>query len=89
MSPTQSVDVEKDAGTDYAHLTNDSVRSFGWEDITVTVKDRTTKQPLEILSGINGSVEAGKYESGSLVGGLIADARARRDVGPHGSEWLR
>lgn len=59
MSTSQSLDVEKDAGTDYAHLTNESVRSFSWEGITVTVKDRYTKQPLEILSGVNGIVKAG------------------------------
>ncbi|KAF2250137.1 ATP-binding cassette transporter-like protein [Trematosphaeria pertusa] len=60
MSTSQSLDVEKDAGTDYAHLTNESVRSFSWEGITVTVKDRYTKQPLEILSGVNGIVKAGE-----------------------------
>ena len=53
-------DLEKDAGNGSAHLTNHSVRSFSWQDITVTVKDRHTKQPLEILSGINGTVKAGR-----------------------------
>jgi hypothetical protein len=51
-------DVEKGVA-DYAHLTNTSVHSFSWENVAVTVKDRKTKQPLEILSGINGVVEAG------------------------------
>lgn len=56
-----SADVEKDAaGQDYAHLTNETVHSFSWTDVTVTVKDRATKQPLEILSGVNGVVEAGE-----------------------------
>ncbi|KAL5121691.1 hypothetical protein ACEQ8H_000378 [Pleosporales sp. CAS-2024a] len=54
-----SADVEK--GQDYAHLTNDLVQSFSWANVTVTVvKDRATKQPLEILAGVNGSVEAGE-----------------------------
>jgi hypothetical protein len=52
-------DLEKDAGNGAAHLTNQSVHSFSWEDITVTVKDRQSKQPLQILSGINGIVKAG------------------------------
>ncbi|XPS99179.1 hypothetical protein M3J09_008359 [Ascochyta lentis] len=52
-------DVEKGAAADYAHLTNTSVHSFSWENVTVTVKDRKTKQSLEILSSINGVVEAG------------------------------
>jgi hypothetical protein len=56
-----SGDVEKDAaGANYAHLVNDSVQNFSWSNVTVTVKDRATKQPLNILSGINGFVEAGE-----------------------------
>jgi ABC-type multidrug transport system ATPase subunit len=56
-----SADVEKDAaGQAYAHLTNETVHSFSWKDVTVTVNDRATKQPLEILSGINGVVQAGE-----------------------------
>ena len=52
-------DVEKGAATDYTHLTNATVHSFSWQNVTVTVKDRKTKQPLEILSGVDGIVEAG------------------------------
>jgi hypothetical protein len=56
-----SGDVEKDAaGANYAHLINDSVQNFSWNNVTVTVKDRATRQPLNILSGINGFVEAGE-----------------------------
>jgi hypothetical protein len=51
-------DVEKGV-TDYAHLTNTTVHSFSWENVTVSVRDRKTKQPLDILSGVNGIVEAG------------------------------
>lgn len=51
-------DLEKNVG-DYAHLTNASIRSFGWEAVTVTVKDRSTKKPKAILQGINGVVKAG------------------------------
>jgi hypothetical protein len=52
-------DVEKIAG-DYADLTNTAIRSFGWEDITVTVKDRQTKRLKNILSDVSGIVKAGK-----------------------------
>ncbi|KAF2128401.1 ATP-binding cassette transporter-like protein [Dothidotthia symphoricarpi CBS 119687] len=51
-------DVEK--GADYAHLTNDVVESFSWEDVTVSVKDRKTKMSVDILDGISGFVEAGE-----------------------------
>lgn len=55
-----SADVEKDAAGDYTHLTNDIVQSFSWANVTVTVKDRATKQSLDILSEVNGIVEAGE-----------------------------
>lgn len=55
-------DVEK-GGADYAHLTNTTVRSFSWQNVVVTVKDRTTREPLDILSGVSGIVEAGEYLS--------------------------
>ena len=56
-------DVEKDAGLDYAHLTNTTIKSFGWENISVTVKDRHSKQPKDILSNINGFVKPGMFLS--------------------------
>ncbi|KAF1942072.1 P-loop containing nucleoside triphosphate hydrolase protein [Clathrospora elynae] len=56
-----SEDVEKGpAGSGYAQLTNDTVHSFSWECVTVTVKDRRSKLPLEILSGVGGMVGAGE-----------------------------
>jgi hypothetical protein len=59
-SSYHSADVEKAAGQDFSHLTNETVKSFSWDNVTVTVKDRATKQPLDILSGVNGIVEAGE-----------------------------
>jgi ABC-type multidrug transport system ATPase subunit len=60
-SSYHSADIEKDAaGADYGHLMNDTVKSFSWENVTVTVKDRASKQPLDILSSVNGFVEAGE-----------------------------
>ncbi|KAF2149432.1 putative ABC transporter [Myriangium duriaei CBS 260.36] len=54
-------DDEKIVGTgDYAQLTNTNVYSFGWKGITVTVKDRQTQQPKNLLSDINGMARAGQ-----------------------------
>lgn len=44
-----------------AHLTNDTVRNLSWKNVTVTVKDRQTKKPIEILSGASGFAEAGRH----------------------------
>lgn len=53
-------DIEK-AGGYYAHLTNTTVRSFGWENVTVNVRDRESKLPKTIVSNVSGVVQAGKY----------------------------
>ena len=57
----QSHDVEKDTvGSDFAHLTNHVVHSFSWQNVFVTVKDRISKEPVDILSNVSGIVEAGE-----------------------------
>jgi len=60
MTSSEAADIEKVAGSDYAHLTNSSVQSYSWENVTVTVKDRQTKERKDILSGVNGIVHAGE-----------------------------
>jgi NAD(P)H-hydrate repair Nnr-like enzyme with NAD(P)H-hydrate epimerase domain len=57
-----NVDIENKA-VEEAHLENTTVHNFSWEGITVTVKDRQTKQPKAILDGISGVVRAGKVRS--------------------------
>jgi hypothetical protein len=41
------------------HLTNNALSSFSWSDVGVTVEDRKTKKPIQILSSSYGSVQAG------------------------------
>ncbi|KIW73267.1 hypothetical protein PV04_01399 [Phialophora macrospora] len=41
------------------HLTNHALTTFSWSEVGVTVKDRKTKKPLQILSSSYGSVQAG------------------------------
>jgi len=54
-----STDIERLASA-RAQLENTTVHNFGWQDVTVTVKDRATKQPIAILDNVNGFVNAGK-----------------------------
>jgi hypothetical protein len=56
---TFGVDIEQSA-IDDAHLINNTVRNFIWSEVTVTVKDRQTKAPKDILDKISGYVRAGK-----------------------------
>ncbi|KAL2820886.1 P-loop containing nucleoside triphosphate hydrolase protein [Aspergillus cavernicola] len=48
-------DLERSEGHQF--LINHSVQSFSWDDLTVTVKDRKTKQPRNLIENINGSVQ--------------------------------
>ncbi|KAL2813312.1 P-loop containing nucleoside triphosphate hydrolase protein [Aspergillus granulosus] len=51
-------DLERNAGHQF--LMNDSVQSFSWNDLTVTVKDRRTKEPRNLIENINGGVQQGE-----------------------------
>ncbi|KAJ9607414.1 hypothetical protein H2200_008487 [Cladophialophora chaetospira] len=51
-------DVEK--GSDLGReLTNSALASFTWSDVAVTVEDRKTKKPLQILDSCHGNIQAG------------------------------
>lgn len=54
-----NITVERQA-TAKARLENTSIFNFGWQNVTVTVKDRATKQPKAILEKVDGFVNAGK-----------------------------
>lgn len=58
---TFTVDVEQKA-IDESSLRNDTVRNFSWQGVSVTVKDRGTKEPKAILDNVEGYVEAGEIE---------------------------
>lgn len=53
MDPEQHPVAEK-------HLVNTTVRNMTWRGVTVTVKDRETKEPKAIVDAVDGIVEAGK-----------------------------
>ena len=56
-------DVETDVSS---QLRNNTLNTFTWRTATVTVKDRKTKAPRQILSGISGVARAGELVA--LVG---------------------
>lgn len=56
-----NVDTEKaDDGSRF--LVNNTVQGFSWKDLTVTVKDRATRQPRQLISAITGSVQQGTLQ---------------------------
>ena len=56
-----NVDLEQKTVYD-AHLLNESVRNFIWQDVTVTVRDSKTKKPKAILDNVEGIVRAGNEQ---------------------------
>ncbi|SPO06048.1 probable ABC transporter [Cephalotrichum gorgonifer] len=55
---TFGTDVENQAADTY--LQNTTVQNFAWQNISVTVKDRKTKESKALLDGISGIVRAGE-----------------------------
>ncbi|OJZ91929.1 hypothetical protein ASPFODRAFT_121450 [Aspergillus luchuensis CBS 106.47] len=51
-------DLERNEATSF--FKNNTVNDFSWRDLTVTVKDRHTKQPRNLIDGISGSVQQGE-----------------------------
>lgn len=43
------------------HLFNTTVKNLTWRGVTVTVKDRETKEPKAIVDNVEGVVEAGDF----------------------------
>ncbi|RAL13164.1 P-loop containing nucleoside triphosphate hydrolase protein [Aspergillus homomorphus CBS 101889] len=58
LDDTRTLDLER---SDSRHfLRNDTVDNFSWSGLTVTVKDRQTKQARDLLNDISGDVQAGE-----------------------------
>jgi hypothetical protein len=83
-SATSGTDDCEKGSVDYLHLQNAIVRSYSWEQVTVEVKDRTTKQPLKLLNDVSGHINAGQL-SLALRSTLLLMSTTRRAVGHHGS----
>lgn len=58
-SASASTDLERSDGR---FLMNHSVKNFSWSGLTVTVKDRQTKTPRDLICDIGGDVQQGTCE---------------------------
>lgn len=52
-------DPDLERNEDHQFLMNRSVRNFSWKGLTVTVKDRQTKDARELINDISGDVQQG------------------------------
>ncbi|KAH8427299.1 putative ABC transporter [Aspergillus melleus] len=57
FSGLHSPDLERN---EHQFLMNHAVQTFSWTDLTVTVKDRRTKQPRNLIDGSSGLVQQGE-----------------------------
>ncbi|KAF7189210.1 ABC transporter G family member 15 [Pseudocercospora fuligena] len=57
---SHNCDLEQNDVEKSAHLINDLVDSFSWNNLQVMVKDRKTKKPISILTDSRGVVHAGE-----------------------------
>ncbi|PGH11181.1 hypothetical protein AJ79_05023 [Helicocarpus griseus UAMH5409] len=58
-SNTMDPDLEANSGH-HAFLMNDTIHSFAWRNVSVSVKDHETKKPKTILENANGHVNQGE-----------------------------
>ncbi|EHK22118.1 uncharacterized protein TRIVIDRAFT_151139 [Trichoderma virens Gv29-8] len=56
---TTTQDIEKANNAD-EHLRNTTVKSLTWSGVTVSVRDRSTKQPKKIVDNVEGIVRSGE-----------------------------
>ncbi|KAG9241223.1 P-loop containing nucleoside triphosphate hydrolase protein [Calycina marina] len=59
LPENERVDLEKGNVTDL-HLHNSTILDYMWQDVTITVTDRKTKQPRSLLHDVSGIVKAGE-----------------------------
>lgn len=60
----RSPDLERNDGGDF--LLNQTVQSFSWQDLTVTVRDRETKKSRDLISAISGEAQRGMFQVQNL-----------------------
>jgi hypothetical protein len=55
-----SPDLERNESGQF-FLRNQTVQEFSWKALTVTIKDRETKGPRNLIDGISGNVQQGMF----------------------------
>ncbi|CAG8351186.1 unnamed protein product [Penicillium salamii] len=67
----RSPDLERNDGGDF--LMNQTVQNFSWRDLTVTVKDRETKQSRDLINLISGDAQHGMQPGSYRIPKNITD----------------
>jgi hypothetical protein len=54
-----SLDMESQSNHEF-YVHKDLIQSLSWSNISLTVEDRSTKQPKDLVADVCGCIEAGK-----------------------------
>jgi hypothetical protein len=54
-----SLDMESQSNHEF-HVHKDLIQSLSWSNISLTIEDRSTKQPKDLVANVCGRIEAGK-----------------------------
>ena len=65
LNSARSPDLERNDSGDF--LMNQTVQNFSWKDLTVTVKDRETKNTRDLINSISGDAQHGMRAGSQLV----------------------
>ncbi|KAL9124024.1 MAG: hypothetical protein Q9217_006602 [Psora testacea] len=60
MSDSAASKPDLEQGVASEPLYNSTIREFSWQEVTVTVKERKSKEPKRLLENVNGNVKAGE-----------------------------
>lgn len=63
MAPERLSSDDLERGDTDEYLANSSCQELSWLDVSVTVKDRKTKRPKDLLRDVHGAVRAGQFKS--------------------------
>jgi hypothetical protein len=88
MSANASSDTERQNSHEF-YMFNDVVHSLSWSNLSLTVEDRSTKKPKDLVSNVSGRINAGKYLATFFMDDNMIDIISRRGSGSHGSLWQR
>jgi ABC-type multidrug transport system ATPase subunit len=87
MTANLSLDIESQS-THESYVPRDLIQSLSWSNISLTVEDRSTKQPKDLVADVCGCIEAGMCSSTFLNNDNMVDViqgKVLALMGPSGS----
>jgi ABC-type multidrug transport system ATPase subunit len=82
-----SLDMESQSNHEF-YVHKDLIQSLSWSNISLTIEDRSTKQPKDLVADVCGCIEAGKCSATFLSNDNMVDViqgKVLALMGPSGS----